>query len=117
MNVRIRLSDHFLKQAKRLQKRHNSLRKDVSHLIEGLMENPSMGIPLAMDCFKIRMAIKNKNKGKSGGARIVTHVLVIAQESQEGVTEVTLLAIYDKGETNTISDDVLAKMLQEAIEA
>jgi hypothetical protein len=30
------------------------------------MENPTQGTPLGKDCYKIRMAISSKNKGKNG---------------------------------------------------
>jgi hypothetical protein len=46
---------------------------------------------------KIRLAITSKGKGKSGGARFITHVQVIS-------TTVYLLSIYDKSEMENISD-------------
>nr|WP_235904297.1 type II toxin-antitoxin system RelE/ParE family toxin [Arcticibacter tournemirensis] len=49
------------------------------------------------NCFKIRIAIASKGKGKSGGARVITHVL-IKEET------VFLLSIYDKAEREAISD-------------
>lgn len=35
-----------------------------------------MGIPLGKNCYKIRLKISSKNSGKSGGARIITHVFL-----------------------------------------
>jgi len=51
------------------------------------------------------LAITSKNKGKSGGARVITYVYV-AKES------VFLLSIYDKGE----QDDINKQELKELIE-
>jgi len=43
---------------------------------------------LKKNCYKIRIAVSAKSKGKSGGARIITNIVA---------TELTiyLLAIYD----------------------
>jgi len=49
---------------------------------------------------KIRLAIASKRKGKSGGARVITCVLIED-------TEVHLLTIYDKSEKEDISDKEL----------
>jgi hypothetical protein len=47
------------------------------------------------------LAIGSKNKGKSGGARIIAYVKITA-------TTVYLTSIYDKGEKSTITDKELA---------
>ena len=60
---------------------------------------------LSNNCFKIRIAIKSKGKGKSGGARIITHV-VIEEE------KVYLLSIYDKSEQISVTDKELRKLLE-----
>ena len=44
---------------------------------------------------KVRVAISSKNKGKSGGARIITDITAILS-LEKGV--ITLLYIYDKSE-------------------
>ena len=49
--------------------------------------------------------INCKGKGKSGGARIITHVKVVKQT-------VYLLSIYDKSEQEDISDDVLKALIK-----
>lgn len=35
-----------------------------------------MGTPLKNNCYKIRLAIASKHKGKSGGARVITYLHV-----------------------------------------
>ncbi len=75
-------------------------------MLDELEENPGKGTSLGNNCFKIRLSIASKGRGKSGGARVVTHVYV------EGET-VYLLAIYDKNEQSDISDRELKKLLSE----
>ncbi|MDQ3683934.1 MAG: type II toxin-antitoxin system RelE/ParE family toxin, partial [Bacteroidota bacterium] len=71
-----------------------------------LEENPKQGIPLGNNCYKIRMAIASKGKGKSGGARIITNIVI-----EE--TTVFLLSIYDKSERQNLSDKELVELLKQ----
>ena len=98
----------FDKQLKRLAKKFPSLKAEFINLIEDLEENPKKGTSLGNNCFKIRLAITSKGRGKSGGARVITH-FYIEKES------VFLLAIYDKSEKADISDKVLREMLLEIV--
>jgi mRNA-degrading endonuclease RelE of RelBE toxin-antitoxin system len=95
----------FDRQLKRLAKKYPSLTRDYLNLLESIEQNPKQGTELGKGCYKIRMAISSKTKGKSGGARVITHLVV------EGRT-VYLLAIYDKSEKETISDAHLKDMLK-----
>lgn len=36
-----------------------------------------MGTPIGKDCYKIRVAVTSKGKGKSSGARLITYVRII----------------------------------------
>jgi hypothetical protein len=69
---------------------------------------PDSGISIGGGIFKIRLAIKSKNKGKSGGARIITSYL-----SKDNV--LYLLTIYDKSDQESISDEVIYGLLQAAL--
>jgi len=96
----------FDRQLKRLAKKFPSLKAEYAALIEELEENPETGIPLGNNCFKIRLKIASKGRGKSGGARVITHIYV------ENET-VFLLAIYDKNEQTDISNKELKELLSE----
>lgn len=96
----------FDKQLKRLAKKFPSLKTEFAALINELEINPTKGVSLGNNCFKIRLAIASKGKGKSGGARIITHFYI------ENNT-VFLLAIYNKSEQNSISDKELKELLLE----
>ena len=63
----------FEKEAERLMKKYRFLVGELRELREGLRQNPTMGTPIGGSCYKIRLAIKSKGKGKSGGARVITH--------------------------------------------
>jgi hypothetical protein len=95
----------FQRQAKRLIKKFPSLKKEVLDLIESLKTEPLQGTSLGDGCFKIRLSIASKNKGKSGGARVITCVYVADKE-------VYLLSIYDKSERSTLSDKELAELIE-----
>jgi hypothetical protein len=73
-------------------------------LLESLSEKPEQGTPLGRNCYKIRVAITSKGKGKSGGARLITYVRVV----KKGVY---LIDIYDKSEQSNITDKELLLLL------
>lgn len=99
----------FEKQLKRLVGKYPSLKQGVVTLVMDLSNDGEMGTALGGSSFKIRLAIASKGKGKSGGARVVTHVKVVS-------SRVYLLSIYDKSEKDTLSDrelkDLLALILE-----
>lgn len=95
----------FRKELKRLAKKYSSLKVDFAKLFENLEINPTQGTPLGKNCFKIRLAITSKGKGKSGGGRVITN-FVIADQT------VYLLSIYDKSEKINLSDKELEELLK-----
>lgn len=74
-------------------------------LIQKLKENPEQGIGIGKNCYKIRVAIASKVKGKSGGAKIITHI-AISKET------VYLLSIYDKSDQESLSQKELDELLK-----
>jgi mRNA-degrading endonuclease RelE of RelBE toxin-antitoxin system len=105
MNYNVIPIDKFKKEAKRLSKKYPSLKKELSGLSTLLSTNPTSGTPLGNDSYKIRLAIKSKNTGKSGGARVITYVITEDKE-------VYLLTIYDKTDLDTVNDKTLRKIIQ-----
>ena len=75
-------------------------------MIDILEQDPEQGTPIGKRCFKIRLAIKSKGGGKSGGARVITCVVHVLKE-------VRLLPIYDKSEQGTITARELQALLDE----
>ncbi|MFO8066439.1 MAG: type II toxin-antitoxin system RelE/ParE family toxin [Bacteroidales bacterium] len=97
-------TDFFEKELKKLSKKHPSIKDDYKTLLDSLIKEPVQGQPLGKDCYKIRMAITSKGKGKSGGSRVITCVKIIAES-------VFLLSIYDKSDKETITDKELDNLL------
>jgi mRNA-degrading endonuclease RelE of RelBE toxin-antitoxin system len=104
MSFNVIVTTSFKKHAKSIAKKHRSLKSDIARLIDSLEENPVQGEPLGKDCFKVRMAITGKNKGKSGGSRVITCVKVVERD-------VYLLSIFDKSEKEDVSDKELDELL------
>ena len=73
----IRESAEFRKAFKRLRKKYPTIIKDLAFLLSELTENPFIGDQLGNNCYKVRMAITAKGKGKSGGARVITCVKIV----------------------------------------
>ena len=67
MNYSITTSSYFDVAAKKLVKKYPSFKEDLVNFGKSLLENPKQGAELAPGIRKIRMAIKSKGKGKSGG--------------------------------------------------
>ena len=104
-------SSNFEAEAKRLIKKHRSLAQDIALLIASLAENPAQGTPLGRNCYKIRLAIKSKGRGKRGGAtRADVSVITCVVALQESVT---LLSIFDKADQVSISDQDIEQLLLE----
>lgn len=104
MNYKVLATQKFRRDIKKLSKKYLSLKADFSQLITSLETNPTQGKSLGNNCYKIRLAITSKSKGKSGGARVITYVHIID-------TTVYLLTIYDKSEIETITDKELKTLL------
>jgi hypothetical protein len=81
------------------------LKNEFAQLVNDLEINPQQqGTSLGNDCYKIRVAIASKGKGKSGGARVITHIVIKDKL-------VFLLTIYDKSEKENITDKELRELL------
>jgi mRNA-degrading endonuclease RelE of RelBE toxin-antitoxin system len=104
MSFKVEASENFARELKRLAKKYPSLKNDVSELLHNLSVDPMQGTSLGRNCFKIRLAIKSKGKGKSGGARVISCVIVVTET-------VMLLSIYDKSEVENISSQDLTVLI------
>ena len=100
MPFNIEATPEFLSEAKKLAKKYSSLGNDIAALANQLIINPTMGTPLGKEAYKIRLAITSKGKGKSGGARVITCVKIVA-------STIYLVSIYDKSVQSDISDKEL----------
>ena len=106
MSYSIKTIPRFDKQLKRLVKKHPSFKADFINFVASLKINPEQGTALGNNCYKIRLAITSKGKGKSGGARVITNLIIHAKT-------VYLISIYDKSEKTNITDRELADLLKD----
>ena len=81
------------------------MKLEFAELIKSLEQEPEQGTSLGNNCFKIRIAVASKGKGKSGGARIITNVLITD-------AIVFLLTIYDKSDKDSLTDAELKELLK-----
>jgi mRNA-degrading endonuclease RelE of RelBE toxin-antitoxin system len=106
MSFNLKTIAAFEKEIKTLSKKYPSLKSDLATLLKLLENDPNIGTPLGKDCFKIRMTISSKGKGKSGGGRIITCVKVVRKT-------VYLIAIFDKSDYDTMKDSELKERLKQ----
>jgi mRNA-degrading endonuclease RelE of RelBE toxin-antitoxin system len=106
MSFSIRTIPNFDKEFKKLYKKYPSLIGDFEKVLQEPTLNPQFGNSIGKSCFKIRLAISSKNKGKSGGARIITCVKIHDEV-------ITLISVDDKSEQADIPSTILLQLLEE----
>ena len=88
---------------------NNQFNNDLRNFGNDLLLNPEQGGSLGNNLRKIRIAITSKNKGKSGGARVITYTIIWTEID----TEIKLLTIYDKSERANITDKEIEVILKQ----
>lgn len=94
---------------KHLKKKYASFESDFRSLMHSLPDNPDQGVELFDGMLKIRLNIKSKKKGKSGGARVIVKVQRIDDAF-------VFLFVYDKSEIANVRDEFLRDILKRNIE-
>jgi len=107
MSYSIIPTDDFKRFFKKLFKKYPSLKEDLKELTDGLADDYELGTSLGGNIYKIRFAISSKNKGKSGGARLI--YLFVTDNN-----EIYLIHIYDKSDTDSISKKTIIQLLKNA---
>lgn len=80
MSYRIISLSYFDKQAKRLVRKYPSLKQELITLIGQLQSNPAQGTSIGNSCYKIRVAIASKGKGKSVAERVLFHAFILIRK-------------------------------------
>lgn len=109
MSFNVNVTSDFAKAVKRLNKKYPSFKRDYACFLESIAENPFQGVELYPGIRKIRMQIKSKGKGKSGGARVITFNVLVDDEDGD----VYLLLLYDKEEASTVDVGVVRELIHE----
>jgi mRNA-degrading endonuclease RelE of RelBE toxin-antitoxin system len=102
----------FVAAFKRFNKKFPHLKSDFLELENDLLVNPKQGKDLGAGLYKIRLANKDKVKGKSAGYRIITYLI----EEHESVFTIYLLKIYDKSEESSVSKSTLLQLVKSIFE-
>jgi hypothetical protein len=105
--MKVVILSSFKKAFKPFSKKYKSIDVDFEKLLDSLEENAFQGVSIGKDCYKVRMSIAAKRKGKSGGARVITCVKIVNET-------IYLLTIYDKSEQENINDNELDELLKQA---
>ena len=108
-NITVSVSDDFAKEAKRLAKKYPSFKQDYKEFLESIKNNPLQGDEITKNIRKIRMAIKAKGKGRSGGARVITFNVLTDVENGH----VIFLLLYDKEDASTVKVNVVKQLVRE----
>ena len=107
MSYEILQTPGFGRQSRQLARRYRSWPDDLQGLLDRLAAQPQQGDSLGRGCYKVRLAIAAKSKGKSGGARVITLVKQVG-------TRVILLAVYDKSDRADLAPGELDGLLAAA---
>lgn len=110
MNIEIRTSVYFDREFRKLSKRYKSLANDFRLFIKELQSENVHGKEVIKGLFKYRMAITSKNKGKSGGARIISNEILLSVDEKT----IVLLAIYDKSDRSNIPNSIIKELQKQA---
>ena len=106
MSYNIIATPNFSKELKKLAKKYPSIKSDYQKILDDLTLNPKLGTLIRPDCYKIRLSIASKGKGKSSGARVITKIILISND-------IYLLTIFDKSDKITISNKELDDLLNQ----
>src|SRR5450759_4606498 len=106
MSYNIIATPKFSNDLKSLAKKYPSLKKEYPQLISALEQKPDYGTSIGNNCYKVRLAIRSKGKGKSGGARVITYIQITKEA-------IVLISIYDKSEKANINDKEIKERLKQ----
>ncbi len=98
---------------KRFIKKFPTLEAEMLQLKKDLLANPKTGTLITENAYKIRLASTDKNKGKSGGFRVITYLIEELVTDNEIETEIVLLIIYDKSEESSYNKNAVIKIIKD----
>jgi len=80
MPTKIIISKNFERKAKKFVKKYASLKSEIRELVVEIRENPTLGVQVFENVYKIRLACKSKGVGKSKGFRVISYIKEIDGE-------------------------------------
>ena len=107
MNYNIIISENLKKELKPLAKKFPSIKSDIQYLLDNIEKELALSTDLGGGFRKIKLKIKSKAKGSSGGGRIISHETIIAINE----TNLVFGSIYNKTDYDSINIAILKETL------
>jgi mRNA-degrading endonuclease RelE of RelBE toxin-antitoxin system len=107
MKYEVVLHPNFEKEYKPLAKKYPSLKQDIQNIIDEIEKELVLATDLGEGFKKIRVNIKSKGKGSSGGGRLITQETIITVDD----TKVLFASIYNKGDHESINIAILKEII------
>ena len=107
MNYKTEIDPLFSKEFKVLLKKFPPLKSDFQNVLDNIEKELALAYDLGNGFKKIRLNIKSKGKGSSGGGRVITYETIIAVNNKL----VVFASIYKKDDFDSIDLAVLKKNL------
>lgn len=108
MKIEIITTPTFDREFKRLKKKYSSLPGDLEAFESELLDGSNIGVDLGGNIRKVRVAVKSKNKGKSGGVRVITYTVILKLTDKT----IFLVTLFDKSEKENIPDSEIKQIIQ-----
>jgi mRNA-degrading endonuclease RelE of RelBE toxin-antitoxin system len=99
----------YKKAFKKLSKTYKNIDLDIKDFLKSINTKEDLGIELKSNVFKVRVANRNKNKGKSAGYRLISYLAVIENELH-------LLYIYDKSKLGNVTEKEVDELITKQID-
>lgn len=106
MSVSVFYTQVFESKYKRFKKKFQSIETDLKMFVDRLPQ--TTGTDLGNGIYKYRLSVKSKNKGKSGGFRIISFEILLSENHKR----INLITIYDKSEQATITKKEISEILK-----
>ena len=97
-------ADSYKKSKKELIKRFRHIDKDIKEFLLSVDTPNDLGVSLGNGFYKARIANTDKNRGKSGGYRLIALLKVVD-------AKIYLVYIYDKSDLQNITEEELDRLV------
>jgi len=74
--VKIKVTELFKKQFKKLSKKYKNIKNDLYFFIENFENEHKKAVKIKNSIYKVRIKNSDKNKGKSGGYRVYYYLKI-----------------------------------------
>ena len=109
LNLEITKTPIFEKQLKALKKRFRNIDKDIDGWSGSITDICDLGVLLGDGVYKVRISNSDKQRGKSGGYRVISYLKLVKNE-------LILIYIYDKSDLGNIDEKELDRAILTTLE-